>query len=186
MELLPRVSNAPPWLWKPKDPRWKNENPASKKFIDDGIFLVKINMRNERLLYIHGKPVKQVHDSTSQAMFDHICNEAPNRGMRVNDTKTSLMCVSAATSFLASAMLIGRDNVRIESQDHMKILGFTLDHDGGISSHVENLRERLRSQTWALLKLKCSGFTSEELVSIYNYETFSRICGSCLALPTYS
>ena len=49
VELLPRVANAPPWLRKPKDPRWRDEPLETLKFVDNGINIDIINMKLEKL-----------------------------------------------------------------------------------------------------------------------------------------
>ena len=100
--------------------------PAQLKFIDDGAHLTKVNMRKEHLLVEEGKKFKCIHDSQSQVMFDHVSKEATERGMIVNDQKTVLMCVSAATSFQARAVLYERNDEEIRSSDKMKILGYTM------------------------------------------------------------
>ena len=55
VDILPRSANIPPWIRKPKERRWVNKAPKKAKFIDDGIHLVKVNMRIERLLYKDGR-----------------------------------------------------------------------------------------------------------------------------------
>ena len=87
--------------------------------------------------------------------------------MQVNQQKTALLCISAATSFKASAVLRGRGGEEIHSAERVKILGFMIDADGGYSSHVDGVVRSLRSKTWALLRLKRHGFNTDELVRIY-------------------
>ena len=167
IDLLPRTANAPPWLRRPKDPKWVDKPPMNAKFIDDGIHLAKINMRLERLLYEHGKPIKCVHDSASQAMFNHIVKEASTRGMLVNAKKTALMVFSAATSFEARAILEDDQGNKIHSTDSLKMLGYTYDKEAGPSLHVKIIAQKMRSRSWALAKLKRAEFTNEELIKTY-------------------
>ena len=49
----------------------------------------------------------------------------------------------------------------------MKILGYTFDKEAGPSIRVQNVIKKLRSRTWALLKLKRAGFTTDELLRTY-------------------
>ena len=167
IELLPRAVNAPEWIRKPKDPRWKEKEIKNLKYVDDGANLSKVNMRKERLLIQDGVQMKCCHNPKSQAMFDHITREADLRGMKVNHAKTGLICFSADVSFKPSAVLYGGDGSVIPSKENIKILGFTFDADGGCSTHIENLAKKMRRRTWALLKLKRYGFTPKELTSIY-------------------
>ena len=137
------------------------------KFIDDGFFLVKINMRQERLLYQEGRLIKCIQDTSSQAMFDHVVKETAIRGMLANASKTALMCFSAATTFHAGAILRDADNAIIPSNDSMKVLGYTFDKEAGPSEYVKNIVKNFRSRTWALAKLKKADFSTEELIKLY-------------------
>ena len=87
---------------RPKDPRWIESAPKNFKFIDNGIHLVKINIR--LMQYQLDKPIKCAQDAASQAMFNHFVSETDKRGRRVNASKTALICFSDATSFEANAI----------------------------------------------------------------------------------
>ena len=86
--------------------------------------------------------------------------------MIVNQKKTGLGCISAATSFRARAHLrvLGEE---ITSVEKLKVLGFFFDSDGGVWSQVSAVCARLRSRSWALTKLRKCGLTAEELVRVY-------------------
>ena len=49
-EILPRATNVPPWLLKPKDPRWRPSEAKNEKFVDDGVHMCTVRMRAEQLL----------------------------------------------------------------------------------------------------------------------------------------
>ena len=167
LQFLPRTINIPPQLRQPKDPRWIERPPLKLKFIDDGAHLAKVNLQRERLLLEGGKFIKEIHDQRTQNMFDHVVKRAEERGMRVNDRKTVVVCISAATSFQARAIVYGRQEEVITSQQSLKILGFTLDSDGGFATHVANIVKKMRSRIWALNRLKQHGFESNQLVQVY-------------------
>ena len=171
-EVLPRVANAPPWLRKAKDPRWKPKEPMKIKFVDDGAHVAKVNMREQRLMMRGGKMIKTIHDQASQSMFDHVVGEAERRGMKVNKKKTALVCISTATSHTAEAILYDDTGTEIKSQDSVKLLGYTMDSDGGPKTHIKNIIDKMRKRIWALTKLKSYGFNSKELISVYT--TFMR------------
>lgn len=137
IQILPRALNAPPWLRKPKNRRWADVDPASiihhpssMKFIDDGIHMAVVNMRETR---------KEVNSAWIQSAFDHIVCEAQARGMHVNANKTSLINVSAARSFEARAAIYTGQGKKIESKDSLKILGYTINADGGNKTHISNV-----------------------------------------------
>ena len=62
--------------------------------------------------------------------------------MKINAAKTSLMCVSAATSFEARVRVELEDQV-ITGSNSLKILGVTLDKDCAFRTHVDNIRNKL-------------------------------------------
>ena len=87
--------------------------------------------------------------------------------MKVNDSKTNIMCVSAANSFEAKAILKLRNGSTINSVTSMKMLGCIIESDCGQAGNVALMCSKLRSRTWALPTLKKCGFTCLELVKIY-------------------
>lgn len=64
-EIRYRVANVPPYLKKPKDPRFVDNDIATYKFVDDQVNVDKINMREIALLMDGNKPVKNVHAKKS-------------------------------------------------------------------------------------------------------------------------
>ena len=87
--------------------------------------------------------------------------------MRVNDSKTKLMCISAANSFEVKARLKDRHGSPIESVDSFKVLGVTLQCNGKFDQHVNNIAKKMRSRTWALRVLRKKGMTERDLVTVY-------------------
>ena len=129
IHMLPRIANVPPWLRGPKEGKWRDSDPSSLKFIDDGVNIDVVDMKEERLLVEEGRFIKETTAYRSQAMLDHITATAKDGGMSVNDKKTGLVCVSAPKTFTARAALRGKDNTTIRSQDNFKMVRFTLDSD---------------------------------------------------------
>ena len=163
-----KAANVPPWLKKPNELRWKETEARMQKYIDATLHLAVINLKEERLLVRQdGSFCKVTTAAESQNMFNHSCRRAEERGMAVNDSKTSLMCFSVARNFEAQAVLTGRNGEKIEGRDSLKFLGFTLDADCSVNSHVESLAAKIRSRTWALSHLKRAGMSREDLTKVY-------------------
>ena len=167
--LLPRVMNVPPWIRKKKEATYVKRPPVDLKYIDDGLDIVTVNMKTVALCSEGDppRPIKIIHPVESQAMLDHVVMRAADKGMLVNDAKTNLMCITAASSYSARAELMGRNGEKICDKKSMKTLGYILDSDCGQSSNVAAMRSKLRARTWALPTLKKCGYTQEELVKIY-------------------
>ena len=171
--LLPRVANAPPWIRKPKDPIYEEGRLHSYKFVDDNVNTSKVNMRKAKLLVEDEVFFKEVTDMRTQRHLEAVSRRARERGMAINADKTSLMLVSAATSFKARTSL-KLDGKTISGVDKLKVLGVTIDSDATFRSHTENIAARMRSKTWTLSQLRKKGLSEEKLVRTYK----------CLIRPT--
>ena len=165
-EILPRVANVPHWVHKPKDPKIKMNPIRLYKFVDDGINSSSVNMRKAKLLVEEGVFFKEVVDIRTEALLNHIAENAQTKGMRINAKKTSIMCISAASSFNPRIRAVVQ-NQTVIGLDSMKILVVTLNCDGSFRSHVEDLRSKLRRRTWALAKLRKKGLAEEKLIRCY-------------------
>lgn len=93
-------------------------------------------------------------------------NNASAQGRRINPSKTALMCVSAATSY-KPIVHVKVGDVMIKGATSLKVLGLTLDSNFTFKSHVENLRNKMRRKTWALLKMKKAGLCQRDLIQSY-------------------
>ena len=166
--LTPRVANVPEWLRKPKEGRWTDVAPESLKFVDDSLHMSVVNMKAVRtLLDEQGYQYRTTTAPHAQDMLEHVTRGAEERGMRVNDSKTGLMCVSTAKTYTAKTELRGRDGEVIHGSESLKFLGVTLDSDCSFKSHAKRVAAKLRSRTWVLTKLKRRGMKEDELKKFY-------------------
>ena len=149
--------------------RWKARRARKLKFVDDGLMVSKLNMDSAVLSarLIEGKPSKVKEDIMTQNMFRRIVRKATSRGMKVNNDKTSILCVSDALNYRASAFFRDSDGKVLESGDSMKMLGFHFDRRPTCHAHIEVLKKRMRERTWVLWHLKHAGFTQNELARVY-------------------
>ena len=87
--------------------------------------------------------------------------------MRVNEDKTTMVCVSGAQSYEARSHIYSADGKKIESVKEMKVLGYHLSDRPTAHAHVAALSKRIRSKYWVIYHLKKAGFTQEELARVY-------------------
>ena len=164
--ILPRVANAPHWVSKPKDPKFRYKNLNRYKYVDDEVNTSIVNMTKARLFVEDDVFFKEVVDLRTQGLLNHIKNNAEERGMSINPKKTGLMLVSAATSFDARVRVeIGGE--RITGSDKLKLLGVTIDNNVSFRTHVTTLAKRMRARSWALSKLKKKGLPEKNLIKTY-------------------
>ena len=149
--------------------RWRAKMPRTLKFVDDGLTATKINMQSGRELGRgeDGKMVKEKHDLLTQNIFRRVVERAEGRGMVVNNAKTKIVCMSDANTYRARAFFNDNEGRRLSSGVGMKVLGFHLDSRPTVHAHVEALRKRMRESVWVLRHLGLSGFTQDELATVY-------------------
>ena len=148
--------------------RWKVRPPRTLKFVDDGMTLSKANMDSALPVpNSDGKPAKDKQDLPSQNLFRRVVCKAESRGMVVNSKKTKVLCISDAQTYKAKAHLLDSDGNRIDSGDHLKVLGFHLDSRPSVHAHIRALKVRMRDTVWILRHLRIAGFSEPELATVY-------------------
>ena len=133
------------------------------KFVDDGIVDSKIDMENVSV----EDGQKDKHAIASQNVFRRVVHNAESIGMKVNAAKTCQVCISDGLSYRAAAHIHTTDGQRIDSGEHMKILGFHFGDRPTCAQHVQAMRRSFRGKYWLLIHLKQNGFTEDELLKVY-------------------
>ena len=87
--------------------------------------------------------------------------------MKVNASKTAMVCVSGAQSYQARTFIEDSEGERVSSTGTMKVLGFHLSSSPTMHEHVRVLTKRVRRKFWVLYHLRRAGFTNEELAKVY-------------------
>ena len=105
VDFLPCVANVPPWLRKPTERKWRENPLLIVKFVDDGINAGVVNMKEVPLMSLGNENRKETKAEKTGRLLEHIRMRAEAKGMKVNESKTGLMCVSAAKSFQAKVSL---------------------------------------------------------------------------------
>ena len=86
--------------------------------------------------------------------------------MIVNESKTALMCFSAAKSFRAEAKLTLAGS-EIKSTNTVKLLGVTLNSRCNFHHHAISVKNKIRAKSWALAKLRRAGMKTDQLIRTY-------------------
>ena len=90
--------------------------------------------------------------------------------MKVNGSKTAMVCVSGAQSYHARSHVYQASGEKVESGPSIKVLGFHFSSSPTVHAHMAALSKRIRSKYWVLYHLGRAGFSEEELAKVY------RIC----------
>ena len=134
--------------------------------MDDNLQTNRINMETALRGY-DSVIFRDKHAVECQNTFRAVIRKAEERGMKVNGSKTAMLCVSGAQYYEACSHIFTGDGERISSGGSMKLLGFHLSSKLGAHSHVHALSKRKRQKYWVLYHLKRAGFTEEELSRVY-------------------
>ena len=116
---------------------------------------------------VNGVNFRVKHAVQAQNIFRHLVKKAEEIGMVVNASKTSMICVSDAISYEADAYIYDANENRIGCQDSMKVLGMIFTNRPDMSGQVRSIQKKIRCRLWMLRNLKTSGFTTEELLTVY-------------------
>ena len=134
------------------------------KYVDDNIINEKLNFdtvptdqqffRNKRAIRTKNLVAQIVHQATSL-------------GMVINALKTHCLCISDLKSYVPRAFITDGEGNTINSQDSIKILGFTFSSAPDMSAQVEEIRKGLTARIWALRHLGHRGLGKEDLLKVY-------------------
>ena len=142
---------------------WHQRKVAVNKYVDDNLQEEGINFENAE--QIGNRKFK--HAVASQNVFRMIVRNAERKGMKVNTSKTGMLCVSDSLNTENHAYLYDRDGEKIESGNSLKVLGWHFSPKPTVGAHIDALKRRFRERYWTLRHLKHNGFTKEDLVKVY-------------------
>ena len=126
-----------------------------------------MNFENATVVPGEGLPRKVKHAVSTQNVFRYIVRRAEERGMKVNTSKTAMICISDSQNFKTSSYLLDREGVRVESGDKMKLLGWHFSSKPTAEAYIEVMKRRFRQRYWTLRHLKHNGFSEADLVKVY-------------------
>ena len=149
------------------EPIWRKKKIKVKKYVDDNNTVAKVFIKEVPTYQINDRTVKNIRAMESEMLFKHITTRATEQGLRVNNSKTTLLTVSGATSYKASSHIYDEENKRIDSVEKLKTVGFVFNERGDVSSQLGALKSRFRSRTWTLRHLRQTDFSEEELKRFY-------------------
>ena len=102
----------------------------------------------------------------TQLFLNAVVDKTEEIGMRVNCLKTQVLCVSPDNGCHSTAM-INAGGIPIESTSSIKLLGFILDSNGGMSGQVGQIKKKFRGKFWSLLHLRSARISGRALFKIY-------------------
>ena len=166
-EFFPTARNVPPSLTNRVEPTWRPRPISVRKFVDNNLSNEKLYMKEVPTIETDEEIFRNARAGQSEAMFRHITSRSETQCLKVNTDKTTLLAVSAATSYRTKTHIYDSNNNRIDCSDTLKALSFIFNQEADISDQVESLCKRFRTRNWALRDLRKSSFTEADLLTVY-------------------
>ena len=137
------------------------------KYVDDNIICEKLNFGREEIVVGLAGRRKLRQAISSQNAFISITAAAMKKGMKVNESKTNLLCVSDSLNFKTLTYIEDTNGDRIDCVESMRVLGFYLSDRTGVAEHVKQTVKKMRQRYWVLYHLRALGFNEDELLRVY-------------------
>ena len=150
-----------------QDPaRWRTEPPWVMKYVDDITTGCKSLILDGQAHISTRKEERHIHAQDLELFYDDIQRNSTKAGMKINSSKTQLLCLSQAINYNINSF-IRVDGKKIEGGDCLKILGFRLGKRGDMTQQVKALKRGFAAGVWTLRHLKKMKIEPERLTAIY-------------------
>ena len=173
LQVLPQARNVPAYLVVPPQEERTGTQVLRKKptlvlkYVDDNIIVEKLNFGTTDTIVINGRAIKRCPALCSQNAFRIISRNAISKGMKVNNSKTGLLCISDSLNHERQTYIEDEDGNMVENASSLNILGFHFSEKPTVQAQVDNILKKFRRRYWFLWHLGRLGFTEEELVIVY-------------------
>ena len=146
---------------------WRRRLVEVDKYVDDNLGEECVNFENALVVDVLGVNHKIKQAIGTQNFFRHVVRRAENKGMKVNTSKTAMVCISASQNFVTSSFFLDVNGQRIDSGDKLKMLGWHFSSRPTVDAYLEVMKRRFRQRYWVLRHLKHNGFEEKDLVTVY-------------------
>ena len=109
--------------------RWSDRDIKIYKYVDDAVSCDRVSMDSAERWSEDDCNVREKLAVQTQNLFRRVTGKAQWKGMVVNTSKTKMLCVSDALSFIPGAYILSENGEKISSggrRDSMKLLGYHL------------------------------------------------------------
>ena len=151
----------------PPPPSWIPVDDVVLKYVDDLISIEKVHTGSSKLVISTARQKSEIIATGCKDFFTRVKEAAEQIGMKMNDGKTQLICVSASTSSDVDSYIRTTTGHTIRSQKSMKQLGFHFGARPTLSEHIEQMKMKFRGRLWLLRHLQKADVPTEDLVKMY-------------------
>ena len=136
------------------------------KYVDDTTVVETVDRDTAVRHFTTKRTLESVPAVQIEAVMVELIKLAGDIGMRVNCSKTQMLCISPDNGCDSSTRIqvSGQD---IESVDSVKLLGFCLGSRPDMSHQVAFIKKKFRMKLWSLIHLKSAGIVGRHLFDLY-------------------
>ena len=135
--------------------------------MDDFLSCEKSWIGNAYRIFGQTKQHSVIHAQKCEDVFKTVKSNAEAVGMRVNEKKTKLLCISPATGTEVSSYIRLNDGTKITSQPELKQLGFTFSARPTVDLHLDRTAKKFRARLWFIRHLKKAAVNKDDLLHVY-------------------
>ena len=147
-------------------PRWEHKKISVRKYIDDFSAVEKVPLQTAGAVFSTRKTEITIIPQQCQKLFKKMSHRSKDKGMRINERKTQILCISSAVNAeIRAEMMAGKE--QIESDEEMKLLGFFFGKTPDVGLHVCKMLKKFRAKLWSMFFLKNNGMNNDDLKDIY-------------------
>ena len=126
---------------------WEERELRKCVYIDDYNVIEKVRQRDVIFHLTTAGRSTMAHAPKSQYLFNNIKRDAHAIGMKVNDQKTKMVCISPSSNTCKSYLLTNDGN-RIESTDQLKLLGFMFNASPTPHAQIDHILTKFRHKDY--------------------------------------
>ena len=149
---------------------WVDRPLSVKVYIDDMNSIEKTATLGASSQISTTKRKLLVHSPKTQHFFETVAVKAGELKMKVNQSKTQLLCIHSSLHDEVNSFIrptVNNEMTEITSQNNLKIVGFHFDSRPSVACHIQNMCDNFRSKLWSMRRLKRNGMKGSDLLDIY-------------------
>ena len=149
-----------------RPPTWTDRRPVIPiTYTDDSNGIERLNTKNAVVKISERKQSTLIHARHSETFFNTISSRSEQIGMKINPSKTQLLCLSNNGPNCHAFIRLGE--TKKVSDEKLKICGYNFGTRPDVSVHIEDVERKFNERAWILRNLKWSGFMKDDLVVVY-------------------
>ena len=135
-------------------------------YVDDTTVVETVDRNTAVRHFTTRRTLESVPAVQIEAVMGELIKLAGDIGMKVNCSKTQMLCISPDNG-CDSSTRVQVSGQNIESVDSVKLLGFCLGSRPDMSQQVAFIKKKFRMKLWSIIHLKSAGIAGRHLYDLY-------------------